>query len=53
MMPHRPRKKHRPRNFDCLGHVAGYRHRNGRHASRFDRSLDQSDRLMAYRSSGR
>ena len=52
VMPHRPRQENGARCLDLFRHIPGDGNRDGRDAASFDRALDQSDGLMADRSSG-
>ena len=52
VMPHWPRQENRTRSLDLFRHVAGDGNRDGRDTASLDRALDQSDGLMADRSSG-
>ena len=52
VMPHRPRQENGARRLDLFRHIPGDGNRDGRDAASFDRALDQSDGLMADRSSG-
>ena len=51
VMSHRPRDKDRAWNFDGDGHIFGDCDRDGRNTKCFNLPLNQSDRLMADRSS--
>ena len=52
VMPHRPRQENSAGRLDFFRHIPGHSNRDGRDTAGLNRALDQSDRLMADRSSG-
>jgi hypothetical protein len=52
VMAHGPRQENRAGRFDFFRHIPSDSHRDCRYAASFNFALDQSDGLMADRSSG-